>query len=277
MNMKRMKWIATIFTILFIGVFEFIRHHFLNFISMSWGNLLVAVTAGLLFYIYFHGLFSLLDKTYNKLRKEQEERAVLQERDRIARELHDNVSQALFFMNIKVMEIETALQQHKSLAAVRELKEAIRLTDGDIRQNIFELQKVAQQNINLVASIQEYLTHYEEQNGIKVSLHITGDSDSKLSYQAKKQIIRISQELLFNIRKHAQAESVHVSLMEDDHEFSMIIQDDGKGFDIEDLQTRQSSFGYKNVENDARGMGANLIVESVPDKGTRIILSLNFK
>lgn len=70
MNMKRMKWLSALFTTIFIGVFEFVRHHFLNFISMSWGNLLVAVVTGLLFYVYFHTVFTLVENLYKKLQKE---------------------------------------------------------------------------------------------------------------------------------------------------------------------------------------------------------------
>lgn len=275
MNIKKMKWLSTIFTTLFIGIFEFARHHFLSSISMSWGNLLVAILAGALFYCYFHGVFSLLERIYKRLRTEQEERAVLQERDRIARELHDNISQALFFMNIKVLEIEKALGKQEPLAAVTELKEAICLTDADIRQKIFALQKTSADNINLKTFIQEYLTHYEAENHVQVNLEITGDSDSKLSNQTKKRIIGIFQELLVNIRKHAEAKKVQVCIREDEQGFSMVIEDDGKGFDVGTVKRKKTSFGYKNVTEDARDMGASFVVQSILNEGTRVTLSFD--
>ncbi|MEN6386100.1 MAG: histidine kinase [Phycisphaerales bacterium] len=94
MNITRMKWISALLSTLVIGVFEFVRHHFLHVISMDWGNILVAILAGVLFVFYFHGIFAFMEKLYSNLQKEKEETAVLQERDRIARELHDSVSQA---------------------------------------------------------------------------------------------------------------------------------------------------------------------------------------
>lgn len=278
MNMKRMKWISALCTTLFIGVFEFVRHYFLDFISMSWGNLLVAVVTGLLFYIYFHGIFSLLESLYYKLQKGQEERAVLQERDRIARELHDSVSQALFFMNVKVLEIGTALQQQRQpLAEVKELQEAIKFTDADIRQHIFALQKVTHENINLVDVIQTYINVYKEQNNINVDLVIRGNGNSRLSNYVKSQLFRIFQELLFNIRKHAEAKQVDVSLLEDEHQFSMIICDHGKGFPKEELNPNKMSFGYKMLKDAACAIDATLQIESISGKGTTVTVSLEIK
>jgi signal transduction histidine kinase len=278
MNMKRMKWISALFTTIFIGVFEFVRHHFLDFISMSWGNLLVAIVTGLLFYIYFHGVFSLLENLYSKLQKGQEERAVLQERDRIARELHDSVSQALFFMNVKVLEIGTALkEQREPLEEVEELQEAIKFTDRDIRQHIFALQKVTHDNINSITVFQKYIADYEAQNNIKVRLKINGNINCKLTNSIRPQLFRIFQELLFNIRKHAEAKQVDISLIEDGKRFSMVIQDNGKGFHAENLKTNDMSFGFKMLKADVYAIGAKLDVQSFPEKGTTVTVSLELK
>jgi signal transduction histidine kinase len=273
-----MKWISALLTTLFIAIFEFIRHQFLQFISMEWGNLLVAGLAGVLFFLYFHGVFALLETLYNKLQKEKEETAVLQERYRIARELHDSVSQALFFMNIKVMEIETALhQQREPLLAVKDLKEAIKLTDADIRQHIFALQKVTRENINLVSAIQQYICNYEEQNNITVNLSIEGEINTKLSPNVKNQLLQIFKELLINIRKHAEAKQVSVSLVEKDQRFSMTICDDGRGFNIENIKANSSSFGYKILEEDVREIGAKLKLRSFPGQGTTVAVSVDLE
>lgn len=276
MNINKVKWISTLLTTLFIGIFEFIRHQFLRFIPMEWGNLLVAALAGVLFFLYFQGIFTLLEKTYKKLQQEKEETAVLQERYRIARELHDSVSQALFFMNIKVMEIETALQQQREpLLAVRDLKEAIKLTDADIRQHIFSLQKVTLEDIDFVNAIKEYTDHYAKQNNTTVNLSIEGEINPKLSPKVKKQLLHIMKELLINIRKHAKAEQINVNLLGNAQQFSMTIDDNGKGFNIETLKTNNSSFGYKILEKSVREIGAKLKLKSSPGQGTTIVVSLN--
>lgn len=275
-KIKKMKWLSALFSAVFIGVFEFVRHRFLDVISMSWGNVLVAGVTGILFVLYFHGIFSLLESVSSKLQREKEETAVLQERERIARELHDSVAQSLFFMNIKALEIEKALH-HQPLTAVKELQEAIKMTDADIRQHIFALQRVTPETINLVATIQEQLTAYERHSNSKVHLCITGDIDTKLGNVLKKKLLPIFQELLQNIRKHAEAKQVNVSLGENGRQFTMTVQDNGKGFSIEAARARPSSFGLKHLEEDIRAMGANLNLQSVPGEGTTVNILLDLK
>ncbi len=278
MNSKRLKWILALFSAFLIGIFEFVRHQFLYIVPMDWGNLLVAGFAGILFVFYFHGVFAMLENTQNKLQKEKEEASVLQERDRIARKLHDSVAQALFFMNVKITEIETALQQERDpLAQVRELKDAIKLTDADVRSHIFALQKVSAENIDLAVIVRQYLDHYAKQCGIKVDLVIDGDINARLSKQEKNQLMHIFQEVLVNIRKHAEAKQVKINLKEDGQLLSLTIDDDGKGFDTEQLKTRPLSFGLKILEDDARLMNAKLDIISASGKGTTVTVKLFLK
>lgn len=275
-QVKKIKWLSALFSACFIGVVEFARHCFLDVISMSWGNVLVAGVTGVLFVLYFHGIFSLLESVSSKLQTEKEETAVLQERERIARELHDSVAQSLFFMNIKVMEIETALRQ-QPLAAVKELQEAIKLTDADVRQHIFALQRVTPETINLVATIQEQLASYELHSNNKVHLNISGDIDTKLGNVVKRKMLHIFQELLQNIRKHAEAKQVNVSLWENGRQFSMTIQDNGKGFLLETAKAAPSSFGLKHLEDDIWALGANLDLQTAPGKGTTVNILLDLQ
>ncbi|MEN6386101.1 MAG: ATP-binding protein [Phycisphaerales bacterium] len=181
-------------------------------------------------------------------------------------------------MNIKVSEIETALRQRQeTLLAVLELKEAIRLTDADIRKHIFALRKVTQKDIDLVAAIKAYVGNYEKQNKLKVTLNIEGDINSKLSNRVKTRLLRIFQELLVNIRKHAAANQADIILFEDGRQFSMIIRDDGKGFHPENLKTKTVSFGFESLEDDIRDMGAKLDLQSCPGKGTTVTVQLDLK
>jgi len=278
MNITKMKWLSALFPALFIGIFEFARHQLLHFISMDWGNLMVAVVTGILFLFYFHGIFAMLENLYNKLQQEKEESAVLQERDRIAREIHDGISQALFFMNVKVLEIETALKQnHDPLGKVKELHEAIKLTDADVRQHIFALQKVAEENIDLLTRTQECIAQFQKKHNLKIDLTIKGNINGKLDNQIRIQMLRFLQELLLNIRKHAAAKHITVSLLEGGQKFSLVVTDDGKGFDTEKVLNNNFSFGLKNLKNDVRLMGAVLNLQSFPGKGTRVTISLNVK
>ncbi|HWR39964.1 MAG TPA: histidine kinase [Patescibacteria group bacterium] len=272
MNTTRLKWISALLSAFIIGAFEFFRHHFLDIVSMEWGNLLVASLTGLLFVFYFHGVFALLENTTNRLQREQAETAILQERDRIARGLHDSVAQALFFMNIKASEIESALQHdQKSLAAVGELKAAIKMTDAEIRQHIFALQQVACPDIRLKDAFQKYLNVYREQSAMKVNFRVEGPVDSCFSPQEKSQLLRIFQELMLNIRKHAAASQATVYLTADKRHFSLVIRDNGKGFVTEEAASF-ASFGLKSLKEDVQALGAKWNLQSFPGIGTTITI-----
>ncbi|WP_371379757.1 sensor histidine kinase [Sporomusa aerivorans] len=278
MSIKQMKWFVALLAASFIGAFEFIRHQFLHVISMEFGNVLVAVLTGVLVFICFHGMFALLENLYAKLQKEKEGTAVLQERYRIARGLHDSVAQALFFMNIKMTEIETALrQQREPWAAIGEVKDAIRMTDADIRQHIFVLQQVPTENINLLAVIRQYIASYETDSGMQVELKVSGGIGDKLSPVVKNQLFRVFQELMQNIRKHASAKQVHVNLRETEEQFSMEVRDNGKGFSAEIINKQGLSFGLKLLENDIRAIGGRLELASFPGLGTTATISLNLQ
>jgi signal transduction histidine kinase len=276
MNVTRIKWFAALLPAVFVGLFEFARHDLLDVVPTVWGNLMVAAVAAVTSLIYYHGIFTLLQNLTSHLQEEKEEKATLQERDRIARELHDSVSQALFFMNIKAKEIEMALQQRGDpMDEVRELRKAIKITDEDIRQHIFNLQMASRVNPDLRSAIQVYIENFTEQSGIQANLKIQGHFSSDLKNREKNQLIRIFQEVLWNIRKHAEAECVEVHLIEDNHQFVMIIQDNGKGFDLSSLKEKDSSFGFKIIKERADAIGAECTVQSNPGEGTVVSIRLD--
>lgn len=279
MHITQMKWIAAIVPAICIGLFEFARHKFLHVVSMDWGNVLVAVLTGIIFLLFSHGIFALMENLYGKLQQEKQETAVLQERYRIARNLHDSIAQSLFFMNVKIMEIETTCKNHQEpWAAISEMREAIRFADTELRQHIFALQTVAtDDNIDLIAAIQKHLSQYEAQTGAKTNLAITCNNKISFSPYERKQLFHIFQELLFNIRKHAAATQVNVSLSKNDEAFTLTIADNGKGFVTTENLRQKKSFGYKLLEQDIQSIGADLKLTSIPGTGTTVTVMKNKK
>jgi signal transduction histidine kinase len=276
MNVMKLKWLAALLPALFIGLFEFIRHDLLDHVfPVNIGNLLVAGLAAVVSLLYYHGIFTLLQNLNKKLQAEKEEKATLNERDRIARELHDSVSQALFFMNIKAKEIEDALQQQRQpYEEVRELRKAIKISDADVRQHIFNLQIASQADVDFVTVIESYINNFQEQSGIQMELNIKGNFNEKLNNRIKNQLIRIFQEVLWNIRKHSEAGGVRVQLSEENNSFLMTVQDNGKGFNVNDLREKESSFGLNIVEERAQAIGAELNILSDLGKGTTVTIQL---
>lgn len=277
MNITSMKWLAAVVPAIFIGLFEFARHEYLHVISMGWGNILVAVLTGLLFILFSHGIFTLMENLYGNLQQEKQETAILQERYRIARELHDSIAQSLFFMNVKLLEIESSWKNGKEpWPAITELQDAIKLTDTEVRQHIFALQTVEppDEAVELSSAIQKQLQQYELQTGTATDLTAACSSTVSFNSDQQKKLVHIFQELLFNIRKHAEASRVSVSLAEKDGIFSMTIADNGKGFASEDIQQKRSSFGFKLLEQDLHAIGADLKIASAPGTGTTATVTL---
>jgi signal transduction histidine kinase len=278
MKMNYKKWIAVLLPAVFVGFFEIFRHDVLGSISVGLGNVMVAGVAALTSLMYYYGIFNYIESLNMKLQEEKEEKATLSERDRIARELHDSVSQALFFMNIKAQAIEASVSQGKKpLEEVIELRKAVKITDADVRQHIFDLQIASQVNIDFISTIQSYLMNFQEQSGIKTDLNIIGNMDGKLNKRTINQLIRIFQEVLWNVRKHADASWVMVQLTEESSHAVMTITDDGKGLDMNDLKQKKSSFGLKIIEERAASIGAELKINSEPGKGTTVLIHLPFE
>lgn len=277
MNSTTIKWLSSFLAAIIIGVIEFVRHQFLHVISMDWGNLIVAAATGILVLLYFHGIFAVLENLYGKLQQEKEETAVLEERYRIARDLHDSVAQTLFFLNVKINEVERKIkEQGVALEAVSEIKDAIKMTDEDIRKYIFILQKDVR-DIVLLDAIQGYLIKYEEKNHIQVNLEISGDVEHALAQNIKSRLFRIFQELLVNVQKHAGTEKVYIKLEVANKKFSMVICDYGAGFMLDDLNSRRLSFGLKSIEEDAKAIGAKLKISSAPGAGTTVTVNLTVR
>lgn len=258
-----------------VGSFEMIRHRLFHMIPVGWGNLMVAGVASLASLLYYNGIFTLIQSLHKTLQEEKEETATLKERDRISRELHDSVSQALFFLNIKASEIEKAVEQQKQpFEEIREFREAIKITDTDVRQHIYNLQIASQANVDFVTTIENYLTHFQEQSGIKFDVVMKGKFNKKLNNRVKSQLIRIFQELLWNIRKHSGAQTLRVELLEKNNRFHMVVKDDGKGFDLNQLEQRKS-FGLQIVKERTQAINAQYDIESNLGTGTKVTIQLD--
>jgi signal transduction histidine kinase len=202
--------------------------------------------------------------------------AVAEERLRIAHEMHDGLAQVLGYVNTKVQAANEYLKRGKSdeaSAQLRELASAARGAYTDVREAIVGLRTLPGPDRALAAVIAEYLERWKEQTGMSTQLII--DNDLRLLPGVELQVVRILQEALANVRKHAKATKVAVLLQQHEDRLIMSVEDDGVGF-VSGAKGRGEfpRFGLTTMRERAESVGASLSVHSTPGVGTSVRFEL---
>ncbi|MCB2179524.1 hypothetical protein KQH54_00210 [bacterium] len=200
--------------------------------------------------------------------------SVVEERARIAREMHDGLAQVLGYLNLQVQTIEAYYRTGKKELLEEELshmRKAIRIAHGDVRENILSLRTTLADEKSLLSAVQEYLEEFGIQTGVRTDLFIENEGDLDLSSIAEVQLVCILQEALANVRKHAEADLIKLVIAkknEDEREcVEMQIVDNGKGFVVGDSKRR---FGLKTMSERANSVNGILMVNSIPGSGTTV-------
>jgi PAS domain S-box-containing protein len=231
-------------------------------------------------------LFLLHDVTDQKqaqaqLLEQQRALAILTERERLARELHDDLGQVLAFISTQGHVIQQLLVRGDvSMAGsyVDRLIQAADEADVDIRESILSLRAPFHQQ-GLIPALQDYLRRYEERYGLHIEL-LLPDVGLENAFEpvAEVQILRILQEGLTNARKHARVHCVRIALASQDGQMRIVIQDDGKGFEPGLFHgDRRHGFGLQFMRERAEAIGGSLELHSAPGKGTEVLLVVPLK
>jgi signal transduction histidine kinase len=201
-----------------------------------------------------------------------ESRAILGERVRLAREIHDGLAQTLAFLKIEIGRAESLLEQDKPEQAARILKDSSRTIGDaylDARQAIENLRRVP--DGRLETWLRQVAEDFEVLTGLPVDLDLRLSLDFPL--EAQVQMIRIVQEALTNVRKHAQAGRVRLAAWEDGGETLIEVADNGRGFSPADSITA-ARFGLRGMRERAESVGADFQVASCPNGGTTVRLRI---
>ena len=202
--------------------------------------------------------------------------AALEERDRLARELHDNLSQGLGYLKIKSSITEDLLtggQIEKAKESLRELKKVSQILYIDVREQIFNLRTVVQERMGFFSTLQEYVSDYRSHYGLRVDLVIENECLTEFSPQVSGQLLRIIQEALTNVRKHSAAEKVLLRCSSGDGLMYVHIEDDGQGFHYsEKIEESGQHFGLQIMKERAESVGGSLALDSKPGEGTRVVV-----
>ena len=198
-----------------------------------------------------------------------EEIAVLEERARISRELHDSLAQTLGWLSIKTEILEEDLQLGKIEESKTEMKTIRRVTRDacyDVRESIDGLRTRPTGDLALTAAA--WIAEFRQRSGLRTNFH-TNEEKILLSPRVETELLRILQEALTNIRKHANAERVHINLSKEGNFIKLMIKDDGQGFDY-NLEQGKKHFGLRIMRERAEKLGGSLHVKSEIDQGSRV-------
>ncbi len=202
-----------------------------------------------------------------------EYQAVVDERARLAREIHDGLAQTLAFLKIQAAQMQNYLSRGEMDRLTATLQANYRtLSDAylDARQAIDNLRRVPSSNLR--GWLEQVIADFEEGSGLKVDM--TGfDLDQTFSPNIQAQLIRIIQESLSNVRKHARASHVRFVGREINQAWLIEIVDDGSGFSPDQLEL-SARHGLRGMRERAEMIGADFQIISTPGKGTTISLRL---
>jgi signal transduction histidine kinase len=206
---------------------------------------------------------------------EQAERgAVVEERQRLARELHDSVTQSLYSVSLYADATALALAAGKKEVAannLRELRDTARQAMRDMRLLIFELHPPVLELEGLAAALQARLAAVETRAGLETDLQV--DGEKRLPLATERELYGIAQEALNNVIKHSHARAVTVQLRYSGAGACLEVRDDGLGFDA--ISARAGGgMGLRGIEERAARIGGRLELDSEPGRGTRVRVTI---
>lgn len=205
---------------------------------------------------------------------EVEIKAILQERIRLAREIHDGLAQTLGFLKLKITQLRAYLEQGESERAHQTLQllhQAISEAYMDARHAIDQL-RISIYDAPLAELLQEALDEFRESSGIPAEW-VVEPQELRLPVEVNAQLVRIVQESLSNVRKHAHAHHVQIRSAIKEDWLILEVRDDGVGFQPEEV-SRHSQYGLRGMKERAELIGAELQIISQPNQGATVQVRL---
>jgi signal transduction histidine kinase len=210
-----------------------------------------------------------------RLYEQAQQVAALEERQRLARELHDSVTQALYGVTLYAEASARLLvtgNVDMATTYLGELRQTAQEALREMRLLIFELRPPVLEEKGLVTALQTRLESVEGRAGLQTTFDVEGELD--LSSKLEGELYRIAQESLNNTLKHAQAHSVKVILRQNLQTITLQISDDGIGFNPQAV-AEAGGLGLPGMQERVTQLGGRLMLESQPNEGTTISVEIN--
>ena len=215
--------------------------------------------------------------TSAQMRENGRQRAVLAERERIAREMHDSLAQVLGVTHLRLRALDAREEVISNPGVAVELAALADICEEayhDVREAILGLRDSSKTDRGLQDDLRAYLSKYTQQCKIATSLESHLNHPLSLSPRAEVHLIRVIQEALTNVRKHSGAKSVVVSVTESDARTTFVVEDDGHGFEQGGSSLERDGFGLFTMRERMALLDGTLAIDSTPGGGTRVIASV---
>lgn len=199
-----------------------------------------------------------------------------EERRRVAHELHDRTSQLLASLTVYLKVLRETVQEDEVKERVKQVQDLVTQLMQDIHQLSWELRPSALDSFGLVAALENFIKERSQRGSPQIDFHVSGFDGERLPAHLETTLYRIVQESLTNIFKHAQATRASVILERTPQKVRAIIEDKGKGFDVEAVRSSEPEkhLGLLGMEERVDMMDGRLQIESTPGIGTTVFVEL---
>ncbi len=202
--------------------------------------------------------------------KKLQELAVVEERNRLARELHDSVKQQIFAVSMQLGAARALLnEEDQAYSPVIEAERLARQAGAELTTLIRELRPANLESKPFSEALQEYVTAWSRQNGIIADLRV--DGVLSIPSPGDEILFRVTQEALANVARHSQARNVIVELTNKDKEIILRVEDDGVGFEVGSVE---KGVGLDSMRERLEAVGGHLSIHSQKPGGTRVMAAV---
>lgn len=260
MSYRSLKIITILIPTILIGGFEFLRHTglLLQDLSMETGNYFITILIFIVSYIFSTWMFKTIEEKNHRISSEREMRVVYEERERLAKELHDNIAQTLFLLKVNLKK-----------GKLNNAQGLVNSIDSNLRQAIYNLRASPSEHISLSTRIENWLNDWSTVSGIDLKVSI--DLDEGYYTPAEEvQVFSIIQEAFTNIRKHSNADCASLLFRTNQKKWELIIKDNGRGFSINEIPLNK--YGLVMLKERVHKIGATVDISSERAYGTNIII-----
>jgi NarL family two-component system sensor histidine kinase LiaS len=203
----------------------------------------------------------------------RQELATLEERNRLARELHDSVKQQVFATAMQVGAARALLDQHPEASKenLAQAEQLVRQAQQELTTLIRELRPAALEGKGLATALRDCVADWSRQNQIPAEVRVRGERP--LPLRLEQALFRVAQEALTNIARHSQATAVELDLVWRQNQVILAIADDGQGFNV--LAKDGKGLGLHSMRERIEALGGHLEVKSKTGAGTQVIAQVS--